>query len=152
MSLPFEYTLRGERLNELVGDRKAQGIEDRDRQLEDYLATSTSTGSNSNGEYTQFPDGTMVCWHSWSAAVAITTVYGSLFTGTTVWTFPVAFVTTVAPPVVTVGEAQWGTNSSWGISQAGSLGTSNTIRVIDVSSRASTTDTTFKVSAIGRWK
>ncbi|HBO3145349.1 hypothetical protein [Pseudomonas aeruginosa] len=55
-------------------------------------------GSNANGEYVRFADGTQICWHRYAAAVDVTGVSGSLFiTGGTTLTFPAAFV---SAPVV----------------------------------------------------
>ncbi|OPD97105.1 phage tail protein [Pseudomonas aeruginosa] len=55
-------------------------------------------GSDANGEYVRFADGTQICWHRYAAAVDVTGVSGSLFitVGTTL-TFPAAFV---SAPVV----------------------------------------------------
>ncbi|UCM30672.1 hypothetical protein LE197_12590 [Pseudomonas sp. PS1(2021)] len=50
-------------------------------------------GSNANGEFVRFADGTQICWHRYAAAVDVTGVSGSLFvTGGTTLTFPAAFV------------------------------------------------------------
>lgn len=55
-------------------------------------------GSNANGEYVRFADGTQICWHRYAAAVDVTGVSGSLFiTGGTTLRFPAAFV---SAPVV----------------------------------------------------
>lgn len=53
-------------------------------------------GSNANGEYVRFADGTQLCWHTLTVANP-TTASGSLFwtSANTTWTFPVAF--SVAP-------------------------------------------------------
>ncbi len=59
-------------------------------------------GSNANGEYVRFADGTQICWHRYAAAVDVTSVTnesGILFVtpGGTALTFPAAFV---SAPVV----------------------------------------------------
>lgn len=50
-------------------------------------------GSNANGEFVRFADGTQICWHL-PAGVACQTATGGLFTsagGSQTWTFPAAF-------------------------------------------------------------
>ena len=57
-------------------------------------------GSNGNGEYVKFADGTMICTHSISGITA-TAAAGSLFRGTsaTTWTFPATFSGPLVPVV-----------------------------------------------------
>ena len=48
-------------------------------------------GSNANGEYVRFADGTQICQRAFSG-IPITTAAGSLFSsGSTAWTFPAGF-------------------------------------------------------------
>lgn len=108
-----------------------------------------SMGSNSNGYYIRLYDGTQICWlNATSTAISITGAYGSLYIGSTRWTYPATFI---GNPSVQVGRAQWGTSASWG-----SFSTHTTtyvdIRFIDVAPRASGTATDYTVMAIGRWK
>ena len=105
-------------------------------------------GSNTNGDYTKFADGTLIC--TYVATVtnqAINTAYGSLFTGSRVWTFPHAYL--VAP--VCKGDAKWGNAAVWSTQSAVST-TTSTFYFIDQSSRATGTSTNLTFSAIGRWK
>lgn len=65
-------------------------------------------GSNANGEYVRFADGTQICTVT-AAAVDTTTAIGALFMHANLltWTFPAAFAT---PPVVSGGggnAARW---------------------------------------------
>jgi len=50
-------------------------------------------GSNANGEFVKFADGTQICWKHQSSAdlVVIDTATGANFRGTKRWTFPAAF-------------------------------------------------------------
>lgn len=103
-------------------------------------------GSNANGEYVRFADGTQICL---SPAInsAITTAVGSIFSNQgsspPTWTFPAAFST--PPQVVTLP----GTNSStWGGANAAETTTTAGLRVFAAGSIASTTVSGF---AIGRW-
>ena len=61
------------------------------------------SGSNANGEYVKYADGTMICWNYALTTQASSTATGSMFRtlNTATWTFPVAFL---VAPVVT-GQA-----------------------------------------------
>jgi len=48
-------------------------------------------GSNANGEYVKFADGTMICSRSWTASVAVTTIYAEVYYGVVAWTYPATF-------------------------------------------------------------
>ena len=106
------------------------------------------SGSNANGNYVKWADGTMICNHIKAAGGNVNTAEGSIFTTpSTSWVFPVPFV---SAPVVVVNEVS-GVGGCWG-----GLGTSS----------ASTTGTSFMLKrsigwaaipnaglvAIGRWK
>lgn len=106
-------------------------------------------GSNSNGNYRKYADGTMICWNQISVKdQAINNAYGSLYQGTRTITFPATFLT---DPVVACTQFQWGTSASWGTVY--STGTSSaTLRGIDVLSRATGTNCVIGWYAIGRWK
>lgn len=49
------------------------------------------TGSNANGTYIKWADGTLIQRLRNSPSVTITTAYGSGFYGSTSWTYPIAF-------------------------------------------------------------
>ena len=50
-------------------------------------------GSNANGRFVRFADGTQICWHTLAAMPAATTSAGSLFHGAeATWTYPIAFI------------------------------------------------------------
>jgi len=105
-------------------------------------------GSNANGEYSKFADGTMLCWLNTTVTdQAITGAYSSLFSGTRVWTFPVAF--SVSPTVPSPG-VKWGSGASWGVTSAVSTTTASFI-FLDAVSRASGTSTLLNFFAVGRW-
>lgn len=110
--------------------------------------TIVERGSNANGEYAKFADGTMICTLVVaSQSVAVTSAYGTLFTGNPPsWTFPVAFVGTF--PIVDMtpfvsGKLAWSTRSA-----TASL-TTATMAIIDITSATSSFQLTYK--AIGRW-
>ncbi|MDH1236570.1 pyocin knob domain-containing protein [Stutzerimonas stutzeri] len=102
-------------------------------------------GSNANGSYVRFADGTQICWTHISN-VAANTAYGYVFrSASTVWTFPAAFSTF---PVTQVCE-QSGNGNTWG--GLGNTATSNTLTSFSLFAALSGTAATIGVSAIGRW-
>ena len=107
-------------------------------------------GSNANGEYIRWADGTQVCWASLTDTIDI--VYGGekLFRSETIWrTYPAAFI---AVPTVAVGLSMINEDTSATVLCA--LGTVNTN---SASCRAyaetsSTRNLAMHYLAIGRWK
>lgn len=110
--------------------------------------TILERGSNANGEYVKYADGTLICtFNVASVSVAVTTAYGSLFYGlTTTWTFPIAFVGTL--PVVTLSPYSTG-KLAWGTRGATPSLTSAGMAIVDVTSATATYQLSY--SAIGRW-
>lgn len=112
--------------------------------------TVASYGSNANGSYIRFYDGTQICWQNISlTTVAINTAYGSLFQGTYNWTFPASFVG--ASTAVHCSHFKWGTSASWG-TVSDFTTTSANLRGIDAFSRATGTSVVIGAIAIGRWQ
>lgn len=101
-------------------------------------------GSNANGEYVRFADGTQICTFDGDAQ-DVGTAIGSGFTGTSIgtWTFPVTFATF---PIVS-GAVQ-GSTSRWLIAYANS---SNTASYRQASFTANATALASKLLAVGRW-
>ncbi|QWY83581.1 putative minor tail protein M [Rhizobium phage RHph_X2_26] len=106
-------------------------------------------GSNANGEYIKFADGTQICTLPGTLqSGAIDSPGGSLFLntgGTIVWTYPIAFST--AASVVPLGSnarasARW-------VSAVGTSAAGANFRVYSYASNA--TSLPFDVMAIGRW-
>jgi hypothetical protein len=107
------------------------------------------SGSNANGTYIKFGDGTMICWIRMSVTdQAINQAYGSLFIGTRNWTFPAEFLN---PPTVTCSEFKWGTGAPWGGVSTATYSYA-ILRGYDVLARAAGTACTISAMAIGRWK
>lgn len=69
-------------------------------------------GSNANGLYTRYPDGSQVCIGKNLLSAAVTTAYGSIYANSAeqFWTFPAAFITAVdaACTVSVLANARWG--------------------------------------------
>lgn len=119
--------------------------EERLRALENW----TLWGSNENGSYLKFNDGTLICLVSKSIQIPISNSYGGvLFQQVYEWNFPHAFI---SDPVVTVGRMHWGTSASWG-TVAGVGKVSAALRIIDVTQRDTSSSTALQAQAIGRWK
>lgn len=104
-------------------------------------------GSNANGEYVRFADGTQVCFASKSdASAAISNAYlGGFRSAGLSWTFPAAFAS--APfPSASPGDI----NSGFDAAAVGPSTTSTTYIYTAVTSQAAATRTVYLI-AIGRW-
>lgn len=104
-------------------------------------------GSNANGSWTKFPDGTLICSHDFSiATTAIDSAFlGGYRTGALTWTFPKTF--TEAPRIsITPDDA---TCFSGVISTSGT-GTSMTFFLTAVTSQTAATRSA-RLVAVGRW-
>lgn len=111
------------------------------------------SGSNANGEYLKFKNGTMLCTiRQTYTTQAINSAYGSsLYSGTKVWTFPCLFLVDTVP-ICLCTELKWGTGASWPATNVSPSNTQTTFTVLDILSRATGTSTKFAAFAIGRWK
>ena len=105
-------------------------------------------GSNANGEYIKFVDGTLICIRSFiTADQAITSPYGSLYVGTISWTYPYTFVD---EPFCS-SSIHYTDQASW--SGGAIISTTNTtFYIVDIVSRPSGSYVHFKFLAIGKWK
>ncbi|GAA6745335.1 pyocin knob domain-containing protein [Thermus brockianus] len=107
-------------------------------------------GSNSNGSYIRFADGTQICWASHDPQS-----FGSMLTGldinykhkTKTWVFPVAFITT---PVVTTGGDVAGARVD--VINAHSATTTQCALEAGQYNTTAVDVTAFYTLAIGRWK
>ena len=90
------------------------------------------SGSNANGSWTKFPDGTMTCWHSYTFPP----------NGDQRWDFPEPFTT---PPSVTMGSSA---QSSAGLVRFFWNSTTTSIQLVNDSN----VDVHIELQAIGRWK
>lgn len=102
-------------------------------------------GSNANGEYTKYADGTMECWLTRTDTTAISTVLGSgVRSGGLSWVFPQPFIS--APTC----HATPGATSCTGAAASASAGNAASYVYTAPASQASTT-LTVNLSAKGRW-
>ena len=101
------------------------------------------SGSNTDGEWTRWADGTQIC-HGTASGLDATEAVGSIFKTPyfTAWVFPAVFI---ADPkcVVNVGHS-----NRWG--SAGPM--TPTYSYVKLLSAVSSTDGVADVIAIGRWK
>ncbi len=100
-------------------------------------------GSNANGEFVRFADGTQVCTRTGLSVAAVSTALGAMFrSADMVWTFPAAFA--VAP--VVSGQAD--DADAWMTAAGPGTGTV-TLRVLSAVSKAAATG--LRATAVGRW-
>ena len=100
-------------------------------------------GSNTNGDYVRFADGTQICTRSNIATSSVTTADGALFRGANFnITLPAIFV---SPPVITPGQVASGNVWVTGVSATNAMDT------FMPRSTQSTAGTTVAITAIGRW-
>lgn len=114
--------------------------------LNEKVAGIVESGSNANGSWVKYADGTMIQYVYMEVAdQAINNAYGVLYQSQRVWTFPIPFVG--IRPSVSCSQFQWGNGASWA-SIRGVNSTSAVLRGIDVSSREAGTTTTISAIAI----
>ena len=119
------------------------------KSLNEKIAGIVESGSNENGSWVKFADGTMICTLVTTITdQAINQPYVNLYQGTRVWTFPVPFV---ERPAVSCSEFTYGTSSSWGLIRECQASYAR-LNVLDVVSREAGTNTRISAIAIGRWK
>ncbi|WP_275211494.1 hypothetical protein [Citrobacter freundii] len=107
-------------------------------------------GSNSNGEYTKFADGTLICWFTRSAESTANNSSGGTtnlyFSSEVELTFPATFVGTT-PTVTPSASLSSGGTSSWPSVRGRSL-TGTSLALI---SNAQNAAAYLGYTAIGRW-
>lgn len=101
-------------------------------------------GSNANGEYVRYADGTQICYGS-LAITNISTATGAVFVSSGyTWTLPAEFI---AAPRYWANPAAFGT--TWGGTDSGSTASSVVVRAFR--SVTYTGNVTMHIIAIGRW-
>lgn len=106
-------------------------------------------GSNANGRYLRFNDGTQICWSSGLSAPSPSSPAASIWggNGAGTWTFPATFV---SAPVVTAGLAGGLSSGSWA-SAGSNVGTTQAILYIWSYIQRTAANWTISAMAIGRW-
>ncbi len=127
------------------------GVIEGQKQLNEYLKDRVieESGSNENGNYVRFADGTQICLKSEYFEIPIDTATGNLFYNNVNWIFPAAFIS--APNYVGNTPMQSG-KQIWGGSLA--VVPTQTAAILRVFSALSLTTaiTEMRFVAIGRWK
>lgn len=107
-------------------------------------------GSNSNGEYTKFADGTLICWFTKSVESITSNPSGGTtnlyFSTESVFTFPATFVGT-RPAVVPSAPLSTGGTSSWPSIRGSSLTGTSLALISNVQNAAAY----LGYTAVGRW-
>lgn len=103
-------------------------------------------GSNSNGQFVKFADGTLICWSSRSTTLSMAPYSSGLYVGDFIWFFPAQFNGGVGP---VCGSHADSVTKGW-VSCSALSTTQATINCYSASSGNSGTLTLF--SAIGRWR
>lgn len=103
-----------------------------------------STGSNANGQWIRFSDGTQICTHRINASATANTA------GSTIWTFPVSFVADTMRHSVNVSN----NTNTWGFDIALLAMSANTHNIsANVRYKFSITQVyVIDLFVIGRWK
>ncbi|UBB15409.1 hypothetical protein [Comamonas odontotermitis] len=101
-------------------------------------------GSNANGEFVRFADGTMICQHSFTESLNLNTQASGFYFATQGWTFPATFA--VAPQVIP--QTRIGSQLT-PMAPGDSTTTLCNFFPLALSSQSGTATT--RVTAIGRW-
>ncbi|WP_244965053.1 hypothetical protein [Pseudomonas hunanensis] len=108
-------------------------------------------GSNSNGEYTKFADGRMICTHTIAlGTIAVTRLIGGVYfdaNGQTGRSFPAAFL---APPVCRMGAFASADGTAYLI-EAGAPSATSTQAYSIVAATSGNKSMSMSYIAIGRW-
>lgn len=118
-----------------------------------YQGIGYVSGSNANGSYIKYNDGTLIQWNSLIVSdQAINSHYGDsvLYTGTRTIIFPIPFIDTNYSAFC--GEFHWGTSASWGVVYNKNSTNWMTLMIYDFYTRNSGTNTSVSWTAIGKWK
>ena len=106
------------------------------------------SGSNGNGNYIKYYDGTMICYKSVTASVAMTTAWGNLYEGKMVLgNWPTNFISS---PNVQITNASGAGAMIESYDTAPTTSSAGAIYLARANSR--TSDVTINVLAIGKWK
>jgi hypothetical protein len=100
-------------------------------------------GSNANGEYVKYADGTMICTGSPGTAATNNLSSGSIYNGTASWTFPATFSSPPTGVSAVSSAVRWGGNF-------GSV-TTTSANLLMFAGSSSSTQSAIRGIAIGRW-
>jgi len=106
-------------------------------------------GSNANGEYVKFADGTLICTYNNTAVASfsISNSYGSLYQAGKNFTLPATYIDT---NYAVSCRVSYGTGASWSQGYANTT-TIVTLQAWDIVSRDGTATSNVSYLTIGRW-
>ncbi|WP_079518052.1 hypothetical protein [Kosakonia radicincitans] len=126
---PDNLLQKANNLSELANKATARtNLELKSAALADILGTVSQSGgvptgaiiergSNANGDYVKYADGTLICWFNNATTVTTSSAAGNLYvSSTTTFTFPAAF--SALPVVSPAGRYISGGSVAWGIVRA----------------------------------
>lgn len=121
----------------------------------DYINGIVESGSNENGNWIKYNDGTMICTQRFEKTINIQTTWGSWYYGyVTCKNYPIAFV----GDLPTVSCTVYPKTSSWCFGQLAysndgpqTLSNPGSVMCIRPTSQANV-DVTVQIIAIGKWK
>ena len=104
------------------------------------------SGSNENGEYVRFADGTQICWQKTSEALSVGPAgIASLYSADRNWSFPSVFVGLATPSGAGADNDNVGVSATaWNVSANGC-----SFRYYTTNNNVTATDLRFL--AVGRW-
>jgi hypothetical protein len=105
------------------------------------------SGSNANGLYTKYADGTLICRFVSSASVSVSIAYGTGFYGTIGWSFPIASVSAPAVSAIFTGSAGVLLPNLTSVTTS----TANFIAFNPNGTSLGTITVFYSLTAIGRW-
>ena len=118
--------------------------------LQDLVTVSdiVDYGSNANGYYVRFADGTQICWGRTPELSLQFNAYGSIFQAPYTLTCSAKFANTY---ISCAASVTLGTGAPWANVQTPGV-SSIPLRVFDIVDRTNSIETVFRWIAIGRWK
>lgn len=119
------------------------------------LGEIIDSGSNSNGKWIKFGDGTMICWNKIYATgnqLGFTTNYGSIYYPDTAitWTYPISFYS--SPRVELTSRFQGGVGGGVNLSSEPGTISSTFYMYYSKSFTFSSNQVSVECFAIGKWK
>ena len=110
---------------------------------------AVESGSNGNGRFVKFPDGTAICWYDVTESIAMTFTYGGGHYGTITWTFPLTFGN--FPVYANAGARGTGRITPIGSANSSRPSTAATFFLWDPATASSTASFYIQLYAVGRW-
>lgn len=120
-----------------------------------YLGSSKiiDSGSNANGEWVRYADGTMICTHAIVTSGACSLIDNFRFSSEITWTYPVAFISKPKPMAVSEKNTAYAGNViSCTPTGTSMVNTTSFKFYIMLTNLATTHDNTTYLTAIGKWK